>query len=249
MKLPKRIDPDRIKDAIIEVRFTTKLPFEVYLGLLYQSLDDTFKYTSRPIGPKNLQFALPSEGSREIKFSLNSSSSLFYNEHIKFEIQPNSIIFNCFSKYLTWDIYQPQIHNVLTQIWKANVIESFTRVGIRYISEYPDTEIKSITKFSFSFGMPNINSDNYSFRTEFKNSDCRIILNLASRIPVVINMPSSAEQKGTLSTIDVDVIRENLEEKSLDSLLLVINQVHITEKEMFFKLLDEKFLASLNPVY
>jgi hypothetical protein len=49
MKLPKKITPDRIKDAIVEVKYSSKYPFEVIVGLIFKALDDSYKYTNRPL--------------------------------------------------------------------------------------------------------------------------------------------------------------------------------------------------------
>lgn len=244
MRLPKKIDPDRIKDSIVEVKFTSQLPYEIYLGQIYQSLDETFKYTNRPaLGPKNIQ--LPVDVPRELKLTFGAPISLFSNDKIKFEIQNGSIIFNCIDKYITWDLYFPEIMNVLNQIYTSNCIVSFSRIGLRYISEYPDTDIKSITKFGFSFGMPEISSDNYSFRSEYKKDNFRVILNLSSKIPAL----NTDFQKKTISSIDIDVISDNLELVDLDTLYSLIDKVHNIEKITFFNLLQEDFLKSLNPQY
>jgi uncharacterized protein (TIGR04255 family) len=244
MKLPRKIDPDRIKDSIVEVKFTSNLPYEIYLGQVYQSLDDTFKYTNRPaLGQKNFQ--LPAEVPRELKLTFGTPIALFFNDKIKFEIQNGSIIFNCIDKYITWDLYFPEIMNVLNQIYNSKCIVSFNRIGLRYISEYSETDIKSITKFSFSFGMPEISSDNYSFRSEYKKDNFRVILNLSSKIPT-LDVDSS---KKTISSIDIDVISDNFEILDLDSLFNLIDKVHNIEKSTFFNLLQEDFLKSLNPQY
>jgi uncharacterized protein (TIGR04255 family) len=244
MRLPKKIDPDRIKDSIVEVKFTSQLPYEIYLGQIYQSLDETFKYTNRPaLGSKNIQ--LPVDVPRELKLTFGAPISLFSNDKIKFEIQNGSIIFNCIDKYITWDLYFPEIMNVLNQIYTSNCIVSFNRIGLRYISEYPDTDIKSITKFGFSFGMPEISSDNYSFRSEYKKDNFRVILNLSSKIPAL----NTDFQKKTISSIDIDVISDNLELVDLDTLYSLIDKVHNIEKITFFNLLQEDFLKSLNPQY
>jgi len=243
MKLPRKINPDRINDSIVEVKFTSNMPYEIYLGLIYKSLDNTYKYTNRPNGQKKI--ALPLDVPSEIKFSFGNTLSLFFNDKIKFEIRPGSIIFNCIDKYITWELYQPEIQRVLEQISHSDVIQSFNRAGIRYISEYPDTEINEITKFSFSFGMPDVSSDSYSFRSVYKKADCRIIINLSSKIPMI----GEPTLKKSISAIDIDIIKENFETDKLGMLFDIIEEIHTLEKVTFFNLLSEDFLNSLNPKY
>lgn len=58
------------------------------------------------------------------RFELQIGSRLlFYNDQIKIELQPNSIIFNCLKHYITWDIFKPEITRVFTQLSKGTVIE------------------------------------------------------------------------------------------------------------------------------
>lgn len=244
MLLPKRIEPNRIKDSLVEVRFTSKLPYEIYLGLIYKSLEVNYKYTNRPQNPQKT-INLPIDGDREIKLSLGSGSSLFYNDFIKFEIQRGAIIFNCFDKYVSWEIYKDEIIKVLRHLHNSNVVELYNRIGVRYISEYQDLDIKDITKFEFTFGLPEVSSDNYSFKAEYIRYESRIIISLTSRLPVV----TSDAQKKIVTAIDIDVIKEKFDTSDLDNLIQVLEDAHEVEKMTFFSLLKDDFLQSLNPEY
>lgn len=98
--------------------------------------------------PVNTQANIP----LQISFPL-TGHSLFYTDKIKIQIQPNSIIFNCLNEYIGWNLYKIEIEKVLEQVSKSSVIEKFVRIGIRYISEYPNIDLQECVKFSFSFGM------------------------------------------------------------------------------------------------
>jgi uncharacterized protein (TIGR04255 family) len=228
MKLPTKIDPDQIKDSIVEIRFTSELPYEIYIGLIFHSLDNTYQYINSPL---KLPFA--------------GITSLFSNNQIQFEIQPGAIIFNCIGQYISWDNYKPEIYKVLQQVNEAKVIKNYNRVGIRYISEYPDKDIKEITNFSFSFGMPNVLSEKYLFQSEYTNEGYKIIINLSSKIP----FDSALNTHSTISSIDIDVIKDNIDIQIIEELIKVVDDVHLKEKETFFKLLTDNFLSSLNPKY
>ncbi|GAH21632.1 unnamed protein product [marine sediment metagenome] len=143
MKIPKKISPDRIKDAIVEVRYDTQLPYEVAIGMFYQSLDDTYTYTNRPLGQQKFPISLPANLPQEITLSLGTQN-IFYNDKIKIQLKSNSIIFSCLKDYISWSDYRPEIEKVLIQISKAKVIEKYNRIGVRYISEYPETDLKRL---------------------------------------------------------------------------------------------------------
>lgn len=79
--------------------------------------------------------------------------------------------------------------------------------------------------------------------------DFRIILNLNNNLPVISSKETGIPSSITpVSLIDIDVISENLAEQNLQSLLEKIDKVHTKEK-VFFNLLNDNFLSSLNPQY
>lgn len=251
MKIPKKISPDRIKDAIVEIRYTSPLHFEVIPGLFFQSLDNTFTYTNRPVskihghGQANVPMNLPGLPGDLIVF--NGGNSIFYNDKIKIQVLPNSIIFNIINEYISWENYKPEIEKALKQLQTSAVFEKFTRIGMRYISEYPNHDLHSCVKFDFSFGMPSIKSEKYLFQSEFNMDDLKVILNLKHKQPVI--SAKDLTQTNAVSIIDIDTIFDNLEITDITELINKIEQVHTKEKDIFFNLLREDFLITLNPEY
>jgi len=247
MKIPQKIYPDRITNAIVEVRYTSKIPFEILVGLFFNALDDTYNYINK-LNPTSKNQSEPDQ----IGIHLSSSQFLFYNDKIKIQLQPNSIVFNCIKSYILWSNYLPEIEKVLKQLLTTNGIESFVRIGLRYISEYPNIDLQSCIKFSFSFGMPEIQSKTYSFKSEFEYKGNKIVLNLHNKLPVLKNNSSNnLPDTQQLTLIDIDVIKSDIKFPAQDfqSLISNIDTVHSSEKEIFFKLLNDEFLNTLNPVY
>ena len=148
-----------------------------------------------------------------------------------------------------WDAYLPQIKNVLEQILVITEIQTFDRVGVRYISEFENVDFKDTLNFNFSFNQPSISSKSFSFKSEFiVYENCQTILQIHNELAVG-NLSDGSSQ--TISQIDIDVIKQNLSipSNSLDELLQVIDSLHSIEKELFFNLLKAEFLTSLNPIY
>lgn len=245
MKIPRKITPDRIRDSIVEVRYNTNVPFEALIGIFYQAVKESFKYTNRPLGKQQFPIAAPSSLPQEITLSLGGLS-LFHNDKIKVQLQPNSIIFNCLGDYIGWENYRTEIEGALATFNSVVDINDYTRIGIRYITEYPNYDLADCVKFSFTFGMPEIKSDTYSFRSEFKWEKYRVILNLNNKLLVITehNKPPTPT-----SIIDIDVIEEGTNEKDFKSLLARLDRIHLKEKEVFFNILNEKFLETLKPEY
>lgn len=239
MKLPKKIYPDNIKDSIVEIRYTPKLPFEIALGFFFQALDDTYMFANRQVLP----FTLPDGRNLEIS---QGSVSLFHNENIKFEIRANSIVFNCIADYKGWEIYEAQIKKTLMQLLASDMIVSVDRIGVRYISEYPNEELFNFTKFKFTFGFPDIKSNSYNFRCDFELHGKQVALNLNNNSnvsPQITNMQNIDLSK--ISSIDVDIIADNKCNHDIDSLMAIVNECHDLEKDIFFGMLDEKYFDNL----
>ena len=242
MKIPKKITPDRIRDSIVEVRYSSELPYELIIGMFFSALDNSFHYTNRPLEAKPTSEAPLINNNLTLRLG---SHNLFYNDLIKIQLQPGTIIFNCLNEYVSWSIYREQIKTVLSQLSSTDVFIEFTRIGVRFISDYPETNLDDCVKFNFSFGMESIESEQYSFKSEFKSEEIRVILNLGHSIPRQIG------EKGMIptSTIDVDAILNLSGTRNFEELIPLIDRVHDKEKEMFFTILKDDFLESLNPEY
>src|SRR5579863_7094900 len=101
MRLPKKISPDNLVEAIIEVKYEAIKPIEVLLGIFFEALDETYYYTNRPIKP-----AAPG-------ILIGGSISLFYNKKISIQVLPGALVFSTISKYLGWEDYYPEIQKAL----------------------------------------------------------------------------------------------------------------------------------------
>jgi uncharacterized protein (TIGR04255 family) len=248
MRLPKKIDPDNIKEAFIEVRYNTGYSYEIIPGVFYKAFDDSYTYTAKPLKQNQTQKApqLP----REIRLTFGNESFL-YNDNIIIQIIPNAFIFSCLGKYVGWKNYKSEIEKALRTIATTEIIDHWTRIGVRYISEYPKMDLRDSTKFKYSFGHPAINSRFVAFKSEFEYNKSKIILNLNNLLPVVVaNEKNPSSETVPTSTIDVDVIKDNLRlSGGTDELLNLIEEAHEQEKQLFFGMLEEKFIETLNPEY
>lgn len=242
MKIPKSIAPDRIKDAIIEINFESDYPNEVNLGVFFSALKEDYKYTNKPLGTQQIS-SNAVNFNKEFTLSLGGIS-LFYNDNIKFQINNNSIAFNCIGDYILWENYSVEIEKVLKIIISTDIIKSFKRVGVRYISEYKNIDLKDSINFNFTFGFPEVVSNSYSFSTEFDLNEYKVVLNLNNNIPIIVN-----ENVTPTSVIDVDIIKMSLDIDNFDDLFKIIKDAHTLEKEVFFKLIREDFLSKLDPKY
>jgi len=234
MKIPKKINPDRLVDAIVAVRFESDLPAEVLLGVIFQSLNDSYIYSNKNIS-KN-QFP----NGNSVK------NSLFYNDRIKVMVLENSLIFNILTEYIGWEHYKKEISNFIELIQKkGSPIKTFTKASVRYISEYKDVDLRNILNFNFTFGMSDVKSEVFTFRSEFEKDKQRVFLHLQNKI--ISKRINNDLNK--ISVIDIDVMNDRLTCSNIQELLEEISKAHNLENEIYFNLLKEDFLKTLNPIY
>ncbi len=238
-----KIEPDSIKDSIVEIKYTSSIPKKLIEGFIYKELTKHFQFSS-------FNELLPDGELDSLRNNLNleiNPEAHFSNKIITFKVRPNSIIFNIVEHYPLWDVYFKEIKNALEGIYSTGVISSFDRIGIRYINEYPNKQLAEIVNFGFNFNMPEVSSESYSFRSDFKYKNHRIILNLVDG--VIISQKNDLEKESksvNASYVDVDVIFENLKISDTKELFEMIDAAHSIEKEIFFdKILSQEFKKTL----
>ncbi|WP_264550009.1 TIGR04255 family protein [Flavobacterium sp. N2820] len=237
MDIPSSINPNRLKNSIIEVFIDYNEPFEILFGDFYNNVLKNGQY-------KNIEISSENSSTED----LTTKKILFYNENIKFVFSENKLVINCNEKYESWSIFFPEIKNVFSFLnLNSNII--ITKIGLRYISEYPGIDLKENMKFEFKFGFPEIISNSYSFNTEFNYKDSLAILTIRNQIP--FNNKSNKNEVIKVSLIDIDIVKDNLNLKieEIDNIFDSISKSHTYEKEIFFNILREDFIKLLNPQY
>jgi uncharacterized protein (TIGR04255 family) len=249
MQLPTRITPDSITEAVVEVQYLSSTSFEVLIGIFYQAFDKSYTYTNRPLQQPNMLPALPAKRGQEITIQLGSQS-IIYNDKVSISFMPNAFVFNCLNQYIGWHDYRPEVEKALKVLWSTGQIKQWTRVGLRYVTQYPQKELKDCIKFNFTFGFPEVQSVTTAFKSEFEYKNARVVLNLHDKLPVVRQQhPGKHPEITPTSVIDIDVIADRLNIDNLDDLLIVMEDIHLKEKEVYFGMLKPEFLETLNPEY
>ncbi|HRO43454.1 MAG TPA: TIGR04255 family protein [Flavipsychrobacter sp.] len=239
MQLPKKVNDEAIRESVVEIRYESDLPQEILVGLFFQAFDDSYTYTNKPLDLGQLQ-----QLTRGLPSGINidfGGVNILYNDKISLKLSPNSFVFNCVGKYIGWAAYQPEISKALMLLFNTGYIAHFSRAGIRYISEFAGKQLKDCVKLEFSFGLPEVKSKAFAFRSEFELRDRKAILNLSN------NMNATSGQVSSI--IDVDIIAEGVEINSVEELLKELEDIHQKEKEVYFGMLREEFLHSLQPEY
>lgn len=243
MRIPVKITPDRIRDSIVQVFFQSSVPFEALIGVFYTTLlNSGWKYANRPNQPLQPKKIV-------IEFTAGPQH-FFIKDNVRFQLFPNqSIAFNCNNSYIGWGNYSNYINEVLTEISKTNYLTRFSRIGIRYISEFANIDIFEKIKIKVDIPFAENKVSNSSHRMTLIEGDITKTINIASKIPANTNLTGEMEYVNYISLLDIDVVKKNLSVNDISILWDEINNVHTIEKEIFFGLLREEFLQTLNPQY
>jgi len=237
MKLPKKITPCPVFDTTVEIRFDALLPSEAVFGVLYEKFKDDYKsYEKLPI------LQLP----EEIR---SSDPNLIFQPHYKLikdgfviQIGPKILSVGCFGEYVGWDFYFKEVKAVFLKAKKTSIFREINRAGIRYINFF-DLNIFKNVKLDINIGKSWIGEEPTLFKTVMKSERLIKTLQIANNVSL---------QRGTKiltgSVIDIDSATDG-QHDIYDNLNEILEKAHLEEKKLFFKLLKEDFLASLNPEF
>ncbi len=230
MPIPSKIDPDFLKDSIVEVRFLDKINPDLIAGQAYLLLQKIkYKYSPGSFQPSgsNPTFRAP----------------LLHKENIKISFQNNSIVFNHHLKYPLWKEFKREIisaYDIL--VTEGKIFEKPFRIGLRYINIFDEQNIFDLIKPKFNLNQFGEHQKNTHVKTEFIQNGCRVILNVGNGYVV---------EDVTKSVIDIDIIvNKDKEFYSKNEFLSNLDLIHEIEKEIVFeKLLKLEYLNSLNVKY
>ena len=239
MKIPKKITPDHLKDTIVQILFIPGVPPELILGNFSFLFKDSFKFVASKRLPQPIP-GFPSIIERNYYFT-------DLREEIKVEISENALTFNSLSKYIGWKKYFPLVESTLKLLLENGTIKAVNRIGTRYVSEFPDIGIFEKLQMSIDLNIPNKNFQTTHVRTEYNDDQFKVILNLSNDLlkpNIGIGKPSR------FSLIDIDVISFfSVPISNQEQVIDLIDKSHFKQKTIFFSLLTEDFLNSLNPEY
>ncbi|PQA94711.1 hypothetical protein B0A69_09685 [Chryseobacterium shigense] len=229
MQIPERID-DRIQDAHVVIKLSYEMPFQILFGNFYDNVIKSGSYDS---------IATPDENNNT---SATGNRIMFYDDEIKFILTDEILFINIRDNYIGWNIYLVKILEVISFI-SSNKSILISRIGLRYINVYEHYNLKDITKFSFSFAQPDIKSKRFNFSTEFEYENTNVILNLVNDY--------KNEDSNFLSLMDIDCYanKNDFFISNNDLVKQELSNIHKIQESIFFSLLKEEFLETLNPIY
>jgi uncharacterized protein (TIGR04255 family) len=239
-RLPRKITPCPIEEAIIEIRFELKphIPEDAVFGLVFNAVGDNFPKVEK------LQIL-------ELPLQIRSSDeNLKYKPHYRLQnekyilqIGPRVVSLVAKRPYQGWGDFYSNLKKNVESIQGLNIIESVKRLGLRYV-DYFNTKVFDNIDLSITTSQGSLVTPETQLRTTLKDGQFNILLQ-------VINdaMVSTNEKPKKGSVLDVDISLEKFEGNFFDEYKKLIENAHELEKRLFFSLLQDEFLKTLKPEY
>lgn len=235
-KLPCSINPCPIIEAIFEIRFESSLPDDAIFGIVYNQFKDEFQQVEQ-LPVLQLPAAIRTQDPN-LKFTPYYKIK---KDDFIIQIGPRVFSFANLKDYCGWNKFSKKIYDTYNKLSELKLINKHYRTALRYINVFPGINIfsKSNLKILLNDDLFNNHKLNLSLEIPYEHG--------ASNLKLINHAEVAIENqviKGSI--IDIDT---NVEIDKFDNFQDAIECAHRAEKTLFFDLLGNEFLSSLNPVY
>jgi uncharacterized protein (TIGR04255 family) len=245
MSLQKKLNPDNLKDTLVEIRYSSGIPQELTLGFVLSVLAP-LGFTYAPVPNQNFNISL--NENQQVAFGFAGSvSGFFIKDKVRVQFINSQIAFNCIAdNYVGWDNYSQIITAVIDNLLQKQIIRNFNRVSVRYISEFPNLEIFPNIKGNIDISQTGLKLKNSILRLVDESQNIKTVVSLTNQAKRV----SQNQQIIEASLVDVNVFENvNPPINNLAELKTKLDAVHLKQKEIFFGLISDEFLQTLTPEY
>jgi len=237
VRLPKKISPCPILESIVELRFDSPFPSDAIFGIIYNEFKTEYSDLQElPI------LQLPELVRKQDPALKYQPYYKLFSQDKKFQFQIGARVVSLINlnPYKGWSVFSEKLKNMIERLKKLSIIDTYTRVGIRYINGFDFNIFEKINLSLCMSEVPLIDLD-ATIRMEIPSAEFINTLQIANNAQV---KKLAGTSKG--SVIDIDAHIENPKNDIIET----IEQGHLEEKKLFFALLKEEFLKKeLNPEY
>ncbi len=239
MKIPKKITPCPIAEAIFELRFDSSTPDEAIFGTFYKEFKDEFTdFTKLPI------LQLPEAIRSRDQNLIHSPHYKLKKDNFLLQIGPKVFSIVNLKEYSGWDTFSQKILDTIGKINQTGAVDKVTRVGLRYINIFENLDIYDKSNLKLMLSDEPFAASTFDLTTQVQTEKC------VSKVKIANNATIGIEEKVIKgSIIDIDVVYKNNLDNIFENLRDVIDISHIDEKFLFFSLLNAEYVKTLKPEY
>ena len=242
MRIPTKLNICPIIESVFEIRFDSKLDANIVFALIYGKLKEDFpKIEALPLAemPASLRDTDP-----ELKYQPAYKLHYKANENIVLQICAKSVGFSFTPEYCGWKDFSSFVNRYLNVIHETGVIGRVVRIGFRVIN-FIDGNVFDGEKIRMKIhlGEEEIPYKETSIKTVFSNGEYHSTVYIVNHAQLSNNTPTRLG-----SVIDVDTFSVTCE-RFFDNASVFLENIHNSEKIVFFSLLTDNYLESLQPEY
>ena len=147
-------------------------------------------------------------------------------------------------EYCGWDLFYENILKAFGTISKLNIVERVMRFGLRYVNVFEKFDIFKQSDFKAVLKDKPYEDVKADISIELPSGD------YIHKFKIVNHAKITVENKNIEgSVIDIDISYEKQTDMFFKNMNEIIETSHIEEKKIFFGLLKQSYINSLNPKY
>jgi uncharacterized protein (TIGR04255 family) len=237
-RVPQRILECPIAEAIVEVRFESKVPEDVIVGLVYNALKESYPTVQQlPI------LQLPAAIRRaDVNLASQPHHRLQGHETIV-QVGPRMLSVATTGRYPGGQTFKAAVVDVFRRVEPLGIIDMVTRFGTRYVNIF---QADVLPRMNLQLGLGDIDlRETSSFvRTSIATPGFNTLLQFGNDISV-----SDVKREGGRSFIDLDTTLVEADGEFFGQIPELIHRSHVTTKKLFFGMLRQDFIEELGPQY
>jgi uncharacterized protein (TIGR04255 family) len=239
IKIPRKITPCPIAEAIIELRFNSEFPSEAVFGILYGKLKNDYEKTVETLPILQLPSAIRNQ---DLHLRFQPYYKLHSGDFI-LQIGPKVISLASTREYVGWSEFSQRINTTIESISELGVIKQVLRLALRYINFF-DFDIYDNIRLRLMMGEKPFITNSTALKSILKTEKFISTLQITNEANIEVN---KTKKRG--SVIDIDTSIERASGISLTEIASLLDEGHFEEKKLFFSLLKDEYLHSLKPEY
>jgi uncharacterized protein (TIGR04255 family) len=238
-RLPTRIAKSPIVETITEVRFVTPVPEAALQGLLFAQIRKKYpKYVKLP-GAELI--AAVKEQNPILQYA---PVAQYHSQEFIIQTGPRSVsLLIQPAKYPGWAVLSAEIAFFFEALKNADFVSEGERLGLRYINFFALDVLSNLDLEVHAHGKP-LNSAELNLVCGLKREKAFVRLAIGNNA-----MAKITDEPRYGSILDIDVSFNSEEFTLFDGVIERLGDAHLIAKQIFFGLLKQEFLDTLEPEY
>jgi len=239
VRIPERISPSPIVDAVVDIRFSPAEPPDAVFGLIFPHVKDRYKKLERlPI------LQVPDQiRQQDPNFIFQPYYRLQYDPFV-LQVGPRVLILSA-PNYPGWPSFSAELQKTMASMFEINLFDTVDRVGIRFINFFEGNVFRKFD-VQLRIGGEEQTDTNIFVRTISSTPPFTTALQISNDVLI---QQENKDRHGSIIDLDLSVSSPTFSGNRLDEFMAIVSKGHVSLKNDFFKLLNPAFLETLEPEY